>query len=546
MKYYFKPIVVLVFLFSITTYSQQKTKPKLIVGIVIDQMRAEYLYRFQENYTENGFKRLMQEGFNVKNTHYNYIPTETGPGHTSIYTGTTPANHGIVSNYWYDRDLKKNIYCAEDNTVYLVDNKGINKEVKYKNFSRSPKHNLTTTITDELKLFTNNRSKVIGIPLKDRGAILPAGNMADYAFWFNHNNGHFVTSSFYNQELPNWLIKFNDANLSDSFLKKTWNLLLPIEKYRNSNPDDSPYERIYKGKEKSTFPYSLNDLNAQNGGYNLIMQTPLGNSLLTKFAEATIKGECLGKNSDTDFLAISYSSTDKVGHDFGIRSKELEDTYLRLDREISKLLKILDREVGKGNYTLFLTADHAGSDNPKYLESVNIPGKFYDPKKIETILNDKLSKDLGVKYDYITYMNNTQIYVDYHNFSKITVLEKMEIYLDEIDGIKHVFAPTLRNQSLNNSLIGSFVKNSYNPTNSGDIIYQMQSGWMSRRAYGTSHGTSYTSDTHVPLLWYGFNIPKGESVNYHRITQIAPTLSLMFNIPLPNTSNLYPIKEIFD
>ena len=144
MKYYFKPIVVLVFLFSITTYSQQKTKPKLIVGIVIDQMRAEYLYRFQENYTENGFKRLMQEGFNVKNTHYNYIPTETGPGHTSIYTGTTPANHGIVSNYWYDRDLKKNIYCAEDNTVYLVDNKGINKEVKYKNFSRSPKHNLTT------------------------------------------------------------------------------------------------------------------------------------------------------------------------------------------------------------------------------------------------------------------------------------------------------------------------------------------------------------------------------------------------------------------
>tara|TARA_B110000240_G_scaffold118100_1_gene132202 strand:+ start:3525 stop:5162 length:1638 start_codon:yes stop_codon:yes gene_type:complete len=532
-------------LLSQISFSQQQDKPKLIVGIVIDQMRAEYLYRFQGNYAEDGFKRLLREGFNVKNTHYNYIPTATGPGHTSIYTGTTPVNHGIVSNDWYNRELGRSIYCAEDSTVFLVDHLGVQKDKKFKNFSRSPKNNLTTTITDELKLFTNQRSKVIGVSLKDRGAIFPSGHLANAAYWYNPNNGHFVTSSYYMNKLPQWLIKFNNKKKSDSLLNQTWKTLLPIEKYIHSEIDDSSFEKKFKGKQLSIFPYNLKTLRKENGNYKLITHVPQGNTLLTELVKATIKGENLGRNETTDFLTISYSSTDYVGHNFGIRSKELEDTYIRMDREIALLLKDLDTEVGKDNYILFLTADHAGSDNPPFLKSKRLPGNFYNSKKIKENLNIYLSDIFG-KDNYIAHIDKTQIYLSEKKIVKEKILKASLQFLITIEGMKDVFAPKLKVHSLDNSIISNVIKNSYNSKESGDILYQMHSGWMEERLFGTTHSTAYTSDTHVPLLWYGWHIPKGETVKPHVITQITPTLSFLLDIPLPNASNREPIKELFD
>ena len=532
-------------LLSQISFSQQQDKPKLIVGIVIDQMRAEYLYRFQGNYAEDGFKRLLREGFNVKNTHYNYIPTATGPGHTSIYTGTTPVNHGIVSNDWYNRELGRSIYCAEDSTVFLVDHLGVQKDKKFKNFSRSPKNNLTTTITDELKLFTNQRSKVIGVSLKDRGAIFPSGHLANAAYWYNPNNGHFVTSSYYMNKLPQWLIKFNNKKKSDSLLNQTWKTLLPIEKYIHSEIDDSSFEKKFKGKQLSIFPYNLKTLRKENGNYKLITHVPQGNTLLTELVKATIKGENLGRNETTDFLTISYSSTDYVGHNFGIRSKELEDTYIRMDREIALLLKDLDTEVGKDNYILFLTADHAGSDNPPFLKSKRLPGNFYNSKKIKENLNIYLSDIFG-KDNYIAHIDKTQIYLSEKKIVKEKILKASLQFLITIEGMKDVFAPELKVHSLDNSIISNVIKNSYNSKESGDILYQMHSGWMEERLFGTTHSTAYTSDTHVPLLWYGWHIPKGETVKPHVITQITPTLSFLLDIPLPNASNREPIKELFD
>ena len=532
-------------LLSQISFSQQQDKPKLIVGVVIDQMRAEYLYRFQDNYAENGFKRLLREGFNVKNTHYNYIPTATGPGHTSIYTGTTPVNHGIVSNDWYNRELGRSIYCAEDSTVFLVDHLGVQKDKKFKNFSRSPKNNLTTTITDELKLFTNQRSKVIGVSLKDRGAIFPSGHLANAAYWYNPNNGHFVTSSYYMNKLPQWLIKFNNKKKSDSLLNQTWKTLLPIEKYIHSEIDDSSFEKIFKGKQQSIFPYDLKTLRKENGNYKLITQVPQGNTLLTELVKATLKGENLGRSETTDFLTISYSSTDYVGHDFGIRSKELEDTYIRMDREIALLLKDLDTEVGKDNYILFLTADHAVSDNPPFLKSKRLPGNFYNSKKIKENLNIYLSDIFG-KDNYISHIDKTQIYLSEKKIVKEKILKASLQFLITIEGMKDVFAPELKVHSLDNSIISNVIKNSYNSKESGDILYQMHSGWMEERLFGTTHSTAYTSDTHVPLLWYGWHIPKGETVKPHVITQITPTLSFLLDIPLPNASNREPIKELFD
>jgi len=544
MKNISKIVLLTLLVLSQSSYSQQEETPKLIVGVVIDQMRAEYLYRFQDNYTENGFKRLIKEGFNVKNTHYNYIPTATGPGHTSIYTGTTPANHGIMGNSWYSRALKREVYCAEDSTVYLVDNNGIDKGVTYKNYSRSPKNVMATTITDELKLFTNGRSKVIGLSIKDRASIFPAGHMADAAYWYNSNNGNFITSSYYKNDLPKWLKEFNNQKRADSLLNLVWKPLLPINKYKNSGEDNASFEKIHKGRKNSTLPYKLNELRKANGDFAFLAEVPYGNTLLTQLALTTLKGEHLGKGDDVDFLAISYSSTDYIGHNYGVRSKEIEDTYVRMDREIATLLNGLDKELGKGNYTLFLTSDHACSDHPPFLNAMRLPGKFYNPKSIGEDLNSHLSKIYG-EANYVLNIDKLQVYLADTTIDKEALVKETQKFLKTVEGVKETFAPEFTVLNLNNSVIGAIIRNSYHSKESGDVIFHFQPGWMLDRNYGASHGHCYTSDTHVPLLWYGMNIPKGESVKPYTITQIAPTLSMLLNIPFPNSSNTRPIEILF-
>ncbi|QWX84627.1 alkaline phosphatase family protein [Cellulophaga sp. HaHaR_3_176] len=523
---------------------QDTEKPKLVIGIVIDQMRAEYLYRFQDNYTEDGFKLLLKKGFNVKNTHYNYMPTITGPGHASIYSGTTPENHGIVSNNWYSRELKKTMYCAEDTTVLMVDSdKKALLNIPIGN--RSPKNLQTTTITDELKLFSNGRSKVIGVSLKDRGAIFPAGHMADAAYWYNGNNGNFVSSTYYLKTLPEWLIAFNNSHKADSLLNLTWDTFLIDDKYIHSGVDDANFEKIYKGRETSTFPYNLKKLRKSNGNYSLLSEVPYGNTLVTQLAIEVIKKESLGQGKEIDFLTVSYSSTDYIGHHYGIRSKEVEDAYVRMDREIGKLLKNLNKEVGKGNYTLFLTADHGASDNPNFLETVKLPGKYYSPEKIKNSINAELSKEFGAS-DYISFIDNAQIYFNETSTSKELVIKRAASFLRTIKGVKSIYTPNLLHSNSYENSIGPLVKTSVHLENSGDILYEFHSGWMEERPYGTTHGSTYTSDTHVPLLLYGYGVPEGESVKKHVITQIAPTLSMLLNIPLPNTSNRNAIEEIFE
>lgn len=538
-------ILFILYLFILNVLSaQQKEKPKLVVGIVIDQMRSEYLYRFQDNYSEAGFKRLLKSGFNVKNTHYNYIPTATGPGHASIYTGTTPENHGIVNNDWYDRKLKKMTYCAVDTTVAIVDSDK-KQALSTSIGNRSPKNLKTTTITDELKLFSNGRSKVIGISLKDRGAIFPAGHMADAAYWYNFNNGNFVSSTYYMKQLPKWLTTFNKAHKSDSLLNSTWNTFLPIEKYINSGADTAAFEKVYEGREISTLPYNLKKLRKDNGNFKLLTEVPYGNTLVTQLAVEAIKMENLGQGKETDFLTISYSATDYVGHHFGIRSKELEDTYVRMDREIALLLNTLDKEVGKDNYTLFLTADHGASDNPFFLEQFKLPGSFYSPIKIKEALNTYLSTEFG-ETDYVAFIDKTQVYFNNTKTQKELVIKKAATFLKNIAGVKAVFTPNLTRSNSYKNRMQNLINNSFYLENSGDILMHFHSGWMVQRSYGTTHGTMYTSDTHAPLLWYGNSIPKGETIKKHVITQIAPTLSMLLNIPLPNSSNRNPIEELFE
>ena len=370
-------LLAIIFSFGCKNQKTKQQKPKLVVGIVIDQMRYDYLTRFSDRYSENGFKRLLKNGFSIENAYYNYIPTYTAVGHTSIYTGTTPDNHGIISNNWYDKFLKKAIYCVDDNNYKTVGN---NSDAGKK----SPFRMYTTTVTDQLHLAQNMNGKTIGIALKDRSSILPAGHTANGAYWFDGaKNGQWISSTFYMENLPKWVEDFNNSGKATDYLETPWNTLYDINTYTSSIVDDNIFEGKFKGETMTSFPHDIPNLKAANGNFNILKRIPAGNSFTADFTKAAIIGENLGKSEFTDFLAVSFSSTDYIGHQFGPTSKEIEDTYLRLDKDLADLLSFLDKQVGQNNYTVFLTADHAAVDIPSYLQSLKIPAHYFDTKKFK-------------------------------------------------------------------------------------------------------------------------------------------------------------------
>jgi len=358
-------LCIFLFFSNCTEKKIQDKKPKLVVGIVIDQMRYDYLTRYAERYGKGGFNRILKNGFSLENAHYNYIPTYTAVGHASIFTGTTPNNHGIISNNWYDKFLKESIYCVDDSNYATVGNSGnVGK--------KSPQRLYTTTISDELHLAQNMKGKTIGLSIKDRSAILPVGHTANGAYWYDAaNNNQWVTSSYYMKKLPKWVADFNANNNADNYLNETWNTLYDINTYEKSRSDNNIFEKNLNGKATPTFPKKLKELRAKNGNFNLIKTVPAGNTYTVDFAKAAIIGEQLGKTAYTDFLTVSFSSTDYIGHRYGVAAVETEDTYLRLDKDLEDFFTFLDTEVGKNNYTLFLTADHAAVHVPAYLQSLN-------------------------------------------------------------------------------------------------------------------------------------------------------------------------------
>jgi predicted AlkP superfamily pyrophosphatase or phosphodiesterase len=544
-----KKILFLVFISGSLLSFSQEAKPKLVVGIVVDQMRQEYLYRFESKFGEGGFKRLVGKGFMLTNAHYNYVPTYTGPGHASVYSGATPSVHGIIGNDWWDKGIKKSVNCVEDDRHKPVGNPEGNGDV-------SPWRMLSSTITDELKIGTQKKSKVIGISVKDRGAVLPAGHLADGAYWYDGKSGKFITSTYYKNTLPQWVETFNGLKLADSYLNQIWNTVLPITQYIESSQDESPYERKLQGKEKPVFPYNLKELRKTNGDFDLLAATPFGDDLLTEFAKASIAGEQMGKDADTDFLAISYSCPDIVGHAMGPNSIEIEDTYIRLDKNIEDLLKTLDKEVGENNYVVFLTADHAVAEVPQYLKDNRIPAGNFAVSSLEVNLNDFLQKYFPGK-KIIEKISNDQIFLNQDLFAGdpksagidlLIATELITNYLQSVEGIAQVFSKAILKQgAYNETGIKGMMVRGYNFKRSGDIAYQLEPNWISGGgAQGTTHGSAYSYDTHVPILFYGKGIKQGASSSYHAITDIAPTLSVLLKIKFPSGCTGQPISEILD
>jgi predicted AlkP superfamily pyrophosphatase or phosphodiesterase len=520
--------------------TQIVARPKLVVGIVVDQMRWDYLYRFYDRYKPGGFKRILNDGFTCENTIIDYVPTVTAIGHATIYTGSVPSIHGIAGNDFIIEATGKTMYCTGDSTVATVGSTSTAGQM-------SPRNLLTTTISDELRLATNFRSKVISIGMKDRGSILPGGHLANAAYWFD-SNGNWITSTYYMNELPQWVKNFNEKKLPEQYLKKDWNTLYPIQTYMQSLPDSNLYEGKFTGHAAPVFPVKTSAMIAQN--VDIVRSTPYGNTLTADLAKAAIQAEQLGKRGATDFLAMSFSTPDYVGHRFGPNAVEVEDVYLRLDIELANFLNFLDINIGKGNYSLFLSADHGAAYNSRFLTDNKIPSGYWQGAQVQRQLNEDLEKKYGIR-NLVTSFNNGQVHLNNK------AIDSSKINEDEMR--KHIvhflrlqpnmaFVADVRNideAALPEDLKSRIIKG-YNSKRSGPISFFLEPGWYggTTNSTGTTHGTWNNYDAHIPLLWMGWGINHGSTDRRINMTDISATLASLLHIQMPNGCIGEPIKEV--
>ena len=517
-----------------SVYAQQTNttnvqRPKLVVGIVVDQMRWDYLYRYQMRYGEGGFKRLLGEGFSYENTMIPYVPSVTAIGHTCIYTGSVPSIHGIAGNYFV-KDGKK-VYCTDDETVKPV---GTTSEAGL----MSPRNLWVTTIGDEMKIASNGRAKVVGVALKDRASILPAGHNPNGAFWFYDKTGNFITSSYYMNKLPKWVETFNNEHIADHYLSEKWNTLYPKNTYAESTNDENEYENSIKPGVKATLPLDLPTL-YKKYGYGIIRNTPFGNSLTLDMAKAAIDGEQLGADDETDLLAVSCSSTDYIGHQVGTHAIETEDTYLRLDKAIADFLSYLDTKVGKGNYLVFLSADHGAMNNAGFLQDRRIPAGCWDADAVAKMLNETLAKEYPNAGDIVKTVMNYQV------FFNRDVIKAQNM---DFDKIKQIVVNSLKEDScvlyacdMEKTMTESIpeevkfrIINGYNRERSGDVVVVLKPNYYAHGMKGTDHGAWNPYDTHIPLVFMGWGIKHGATTKQTFMTDIAPTIAALLHVQAPN------------
>lgn len=517
-------------------------RPKLVVGIVVDQMRWDYLYRYYNRYKSNGgFRRMLDKGFTCENTFIPYAPTVTACGHTCIYTGSVPAVHGITGNAWWDRLRKRTVYCTEDTTVRTVGapEGSVGRQ--------SPRNMLATTIGDELMMATNFRSKVIGVAIKDRGSILPAGHSATGAYWYDGRSGNFITSDYYGiTALPAWVQAFNNRKLVDAYYKKGWTTLYPIESYSQSTADEKIYESRPFGADAKGFPYNFDRYVGTN--YGVFPNTPYGNTLTIEMAKAAIEGEGLGRDSITDMLAVSFSTPDYIGHSFGPNSIEAEDAYLRLDQELGEFFRYLDARVGAGQYVAFLSADHGVANVPGFMQEHRLPGRPMDEAPFVTEMLPLLKQQFGAD-KLIVNSYNYQIHLDHWLMDSLKIdvkavknwiisfLEKKEPIARAFDLDEVMLEPMPQKAR-------EMVANGYFPTRSGDVAFVLKPHWIDGRGTGTTHGLWYPYDAHIPLLWYGWGIKPGRLTREVYMTDIAPTLAALLRIQMPGGTVGHVIPEV--
>ena len=527
---------ILLFTICISGQSEHKIyeKPRLVVGIVVDQMKYEYIPKFWNKYGDSGFKKLVNQGFNAKNAHYSYAVTSTAPGHATVVTGTTPNYHGIVGNEWFNPSLSKEIYCVDDflqKSVGTLSNEG----------QKSPKNLQTTTISDENRISSNFKAKTFSVALKDRSAVLSGGHTSKMSYWFNaKNEGKFITSSYYMNELPEWVKRFNERKNIKKYITN-WDTYYDINLYVESGPDLNQHEIKYLGKNNSTFPYDLERKSKTKSGkidYDVIKYSPFGNDIVKDFALDAIEHENLGKDEITDFLHIGFSSTDHVGHRFGANSVEVLDMYIRLDKNIEEILDYLDKKIGEKKYIIYLTSDHGITHVPSYLSENKVP---FNQLYSTNIFNEELKKYIKDVSNYNVYLNQERIAESVYSYKEIKDLIRNE--LKKEPWVYDVYDFTQLDEAVSYSedyAINMIYYNSH-PDLRGDLAFFLKPLWYKKSSSASNHGTGRTYDTHVPLIFYGKGIKTGFSLQRIYIRDIAPTLSTILGISFSALSTGNPI-----
>jgi predicted AlkP superfamily pyrophosphatase or phosphodiesterase len=521
-------------------------KPRLVIGIVVEQLKYDQLEKFRDRLGENGIKRLINEGTYFKNASFEYMLTQSAPGYSTISTGTEPSYHGITSDNWYLPLRNELIYCTKDVSVNPVGG-------SYESGLHSPVNLMASTFSDELEMATNKKAKVFGVGIKESSAIFSAGHAADGAFWFDNTTGSWMSSTYYIDTLPAWVNDFNAMKFSESFLNSTWSLLRPPEAYADCLPDSNGFETGFSGL--NYFPYDLKKMRTKGAfspgkDYSLLRETPFANSFTTSFAIRLIEKEKLGKDDVIDYLSICYSATDNIGHRFGPSSVEMGDAILRLDDEIKNLLTYVNDSIGKRNVLIYFTSAHGISEIPAVLENNRIPAGYFKQNQALQLLRSYLNAVYG-EGDWVKGYSERQIYlnrtlIEDARLSLEEVQKKVARFLVQFTGVAaaYPYSAFEANDFGNGNL--KRIINNFNPQRSGDVIVTLNPGWVEKEGdFVTNHNSPYEYDSHVPLIWYGWSVNRATVTRRVNMTDIAATLSSLCKVPYPNACTGEPMFELF-
>jgi predicted AlkP superfamily pyrophosphatase or phosphodiesterase len=513
-------------------------KPKLIISIFVEGMRYDYLYQYWDHFSEGGFKALVNKGMFYRNAEYKYLYTKSSCGYATFVTGANPSQHGIVNDIWYKQLSNQKMYCTFDPNVQALGSK------EYEN-KQSPSQMLSSTFSDELKLSNFKQSKVISISCKDYASVLPGGHMADGAYWMDKKTGNWISSTYYFSSIPNWVSRFNEKKFPDIYASKIWDTFLPFEKYTMCLGDDNSFETGFIGGYK-TFPYTISELKSVMDSYDILNYIPFGNTYTKDFAVSAIVNEELGKDEYCDYLNISFTANENISRMFSIRSMEMADAYIRLDRDLEHFLNFVNDYVGIENTIIILTSDRGSSDSPKLLESIKMPGGIFKDKNAETLLESYLNAlyHTGNLIEYFDgsylYLNRTKI--EDQKLDLVDVRRKVADFLIDFTGVANALtSDDLEGRNYNYGMALK-AQNSYHKKHSGDISVILEPGYIP--GSDMTYGSGYRNYTHVPLIFYGWKIQAGKTDRPVSIEDVAPTLSGILRIAYPGASTGTVLEEI--
>lgn len=558
-----RTLVVLFLTFSLllgsVTFAQRtppstQKRPRLVLLIAVDQFRYDYLERFGDLFVQNGFRRLLREGASWTQSNFDHMPTYTAPGHGTMMTGAYPAETGIIGNEWLDRASGKRVTSVSDETVKLLGG-GPNDTAS------SPSRLMTSTVGDELRLATNDRAKVIGISVKDRSAILPAGRHANAAYWFSTTSGNMVSSTYYFNQLPAWVTTFNATRTADKYFGTKWERLLPEDEYvKRAGPDSPSWETVSSSGDTNAFPHTITGGATSVGPafYWAFDYSPFPNDMLVSFAQQAIVNEQLGQDDDTDVLTVSFSANDYVGHRYGPYSQEVMDVTLRTDRQIATLLDFVDARVGLSNTMVALTADHGVSPIPEHAAALGLGGARLKTADLFAAISNALSakynpqgKSPDPSADYLLketgttrgYFMNGNLYFNYDALRRdgVSVDEVSQVIVAAaltVPGVARAFTRTqlLRGATSITDPIERRVQHGFSPARSGDVVIVPEPFKYLGDTITATHGSAYSYDTHVPTIIMGTGVKPGQYFEAATPADIAPTLSALLRITPPSNA----------